>query len=129
VSKFLVFSLALIAVTISQALSAPAAMRGADRSDTCLRAGLDLEQNSRALICASVSDFRNASFRGTDLSGTNLAHANMDGADVTDAAMVTTSVAGTDLTHATGLSQKQLDQACGDTATKVPHNMSVHICL
>jgi len=128
-SKFMVFTLALIAVTISQALSAPAAMRGADMSDSCLRTGLDQGQNSGALMCVSISDFRNASFRGTDLSGANLAHANMDGADVTDAAMVTTSVAGTDLTRVTGLSQKQLDQACGDTATKVPHNMSVHICL
>src|SRR5579871_4359142 len=128
VSKFLVFTLALIAVTISQALSAPATMRGADRSDTCLRAGLDqLANSSGALLCVSSTDFRNASFRGTDLSGTNLAHANMDGADVTDAAMLTTSFYGTDLTRVKGLSQKQLDQACGDPATKVPRNMSVHI--
>ncbi len=128
-SKLLVFTLALIAVTISQALSAPAVMRGADPSDTCLRSTLDVGASSRGvLMCVSNSDFRNASFRGSDLSGSNLSHADLDGADVTGAAMSMTSFNGTDLTRVKGLSQKQLDQACGDVATKVRAGLKVHRC-
>jgi hypothetical protein len=143
-SKLLVFTLALIAVTISQALSGPAAirshirhcssctLRGADLSDTCLKAGYDKGTNSSradaVLLCKSYSDFRNASFRGADLSGANLAHANLDGADVTGAAMSTTSFDGTDLTHVKGLSQTQLDHACGDSGTRVPAGLNVHRC-
>ena len=135
-SKLLVFTLALIAVTISQALAAPAhnpSLRGADLSDTCLKSGFDEGSNfggaNAVLMCKSNSDFRNASFRGADLSGANLARSNLNGADVTGAAMLATSVAGADLRGVKGLDQKQLDQACGDTATKVPAHMSVHICL
>lgn len=107
-SKLLVFTLALIAVSISQALSAPA-LRGSDLSD-------------------SGADFRNASFVRLDLSGANLAHANLTGADLTDAATLTTAFHGTDLTHVNGLSQRQLDHACGDAGTKVPLGMKVHRC-
>lgn len=107
-SKLLVFTLALIAVSISQALSAPA-LRGSDLSDP-------------------VADFRNASFFELDLSGANLAHANLAGADMTGVSLVTTALNGTDLRRAKGLMQKQLDQACGDAATKVPFGMKVHTC-
>jgi len=108
VSKLLVFTLALIAVSISQALSAPA-LRSSDLSD-------------------SVADFRNASFVQLDLSGVNLAHANLAGADMTGAAIVTTALNGADLRRVKGLVQRQLDQACGDAATKVPLGMKVHTC-
>ena len=111
-SKLLVFTLALIAVSISQALSAPAHtifLRGSDVSDP-------------------VADFRNASFIAVDLSGANLSHANLAGADVSRAAMLATTLNGADLTRVKGLSQKQLDRACGDAGTKVPAGMKVHRC-
>jgi hypothetical protein len=129
VSKLLVFTLALIAVTISQALSAPVAIRGGDGSETCLRSALDDGTGSAGvLMCASTSDFRNASFRDADLSGANLSNAALDGADMTGAATSMTSFDGTDLTRVRGLTQKQLDQACGDVATKVRAGLKVHRC-
>lgn len=114
-SKLLVFALALIAVSISQALSASnclrtSDMRGSDPSGT-------------------YTDFRNASFRNVNLSGANFAHANLAGADVTGAAMLTTALNGTDLTRVKGLTQNQLDRACGDGETKVPVGMKVHRCV
>jgi uncharacterized protein YjbI with pentapeptide repeats len=80
------------------------------------------------LMCMSFANFSNATFRGTDLSAANLAHATVDGADFTGAVMDITSIKGTDLSHAKGLTQKQLDQACGDADTKAPAGLKVHRC-
>jgi uncharacterized protein YjbI with pentapeptide repeats len=76
----------------------------------------------------SFANFKGATFRGADLSGANLAHAILDGADVTGAVMSITSIKGTDLTRVRGLTQNQLDTACGDADTKVPAGMTVKIC-
>jgi len=64
----------------------------------------------------------------TELSGANLAGSKMDGADLTGAKMSITSFLGTDLTKVKGLTQKQLDVACGDAATKLPPRLKVHTC-
>jgi len=80
------------------------------------------------MMCMSYANFSGATFRGTDLSGANLAHANLDGADLTGAVMTITSIKGTDLTHARGLTQQQLDSACGDAETKVPAGLAVKTC-
>jgi hypothetical protein len=105
---------------------------GADLTNTCVKGGnLEGAQFDRAnavLMCMSYADFRDASFRNTDLAGANLAHAKVDGADFTGADLSITSIKGTDLTHAVGLTQKQLDQACGDTETKAPAGLNVKIC-
>ena len=69
-----------------------------------------------------------ASFAKILLSGANLAHADLDGADFTGADLSITSIKGTDLTRTIGLTQKQLDQACGDTDTKVPAGFTVKTC-
>ena len=39
-----------------------------------------------------------------------------------------TSFLGTDLRHVKGLTQKQLDVACGDATTKLPPGLHVHTC-
>ena len=151
-SKLLAFILALLAVSISQAMSAPAAydaaavarlhagivdcqgcnLQGADLTNTCVKAknltGANFDGATAVLMCMSYANFSNATFRGTDLSGANLAHADLDGADLTGAVMTITSLKGTDLTKTKGLTQKQLDAACGDADTKVPAGLTVHIC-
>jgi len=108
-------------------------LAGADLTNQCVKDG-NLEganfDNARlVLMCMSFADFKGATFRGTDLSGANLAHAKLDGADLTGASMTITSIKGTDLTHAKGLTQKQLDAACGDADTKVPTGLVVKTCL
>ena len=109
-SKLLAFTLALIAVSISQAFAASVPqLRGSDLSDP-------------------VADFRSASFVQLDLSGMNLAHADLAGADLTGAAIVTTTLNGADLRRVKGLVQKQLDRACGDAATKLPLGLKVRSC-
>jgi uncharacterized protein YjbI with pentapeptide repeats len=107
-------------------------LAGADLTNTCVKhgnlEGADFDGASAVLMCMSYADFRGATFRKTDLSGANLAHADLDGADLSGAVMSITSLKGTDLTRAKGLTQHQLDEACGDGETKVPAGMKVKIC-
>jgi uncharacterized protein YjbI with pentapeptide repeats len=107
-------------------------LQGADLSNTCVKArdlhGADFDGAKAVLMCMSYANFSGATFRGTDLSGANLAHADLDGADLTGATMTITSIKGTDLTRARGLTQRQLDSACGDAETKVPTGLAVRLC-
>ncbi|HEY1838057.1 MAG TPA: pentapeptide repeat-containing protein [Rhizomicrobium sp.] len=107
-------------------------LKGADLSNTCVKhkdlEGADFDDAKAVLMCMSYADFTNATFRGTDLSGANLAHAKLDGADFTGAKLAITSFKGTDLTHAKGLTQGQLDRACGDADTKAPAGLHVKTC-
>ena len=107
-------------------------LAGADLSNQCVKQGnlegADFDRAKLVLMCMSFADFRDASFRDADLSGANLAHADLDGADLSGAQMAITSLKGTDLSHVKGLTQAQLDQACGDADTKAPAGMSVRRC-
>ncbi|MBV9989688.1 MAG: pentapeptide repeat-containing protein [Alphaproteobacteria bacterium] len=107
-------------------------LEGADLTNTCVKAhdlhGADFDAANATLMCMSFANFSGATFRGTDLSGANLAHADLDGADLTGAHMTITSIKGTDLTRVKGLTQSQLDAACGDAETKVPAGLAVHTC-
>ena len=151
--KLFAFILALLAVSISQAMSAPdpaydanavarihagivdcpgCNLQGANLNNTCVKAKnlshANFDGASAVLMCMSFANFSGATFRGTDLSGANLAHADLDGADLSGAVMDITSLKGTDLTKALGLTQKQLDQACGDAETRAPTGLTVHLC-
>jgi len=107
-------------------------LAGADLTNQCVKhgnlEGADFEGAKLVLMCMSFADFRGANFRGADLSGANLAHARLDGADLSGAVLIITSLKGTDLTRARGISQRQLDTACGDKETKAPAGMKVHLC-
>ena len=105
---------------------------GADLTNTCVKAhdlqGADFDGANATLMCMSYADFRGASFRGTNLSAANLAHAKMAGADLTGAQMTITSLLGTDMSDVKGLTQKQLDAACGDAQTRLPPGLKIHMC-
>ena len=107
-------------------------LASADLANQCVKQGnlegADFTGARLTLMCMSYADFRGASFRNADLAGANLAHANLDGADFTGAMLSITSFKGTDLRRARGLTQKQLDAACGDAATTPPKGMHVKTC-
>ena len=107
-------------------------LAGADLTNQCVKdgnlRGADFDNARLVLACMSHADFRRATFRRADLSGANLANSNMNGADLTGAVLNITSIKGTNLAHAKGLTQKQLDAACGDAETKVPSGMTVKLC-
>src|ERR1700744_1389988 len=99
-------------------------LAGADLTNTCVKEhdlhGADFTGANATLMCMSFANFTGVSFRGTELSGANLAGAKMDGADLTGAGTSITSFLGTDLRHVKGLTQHQLDVACGDDKTLLP---------
>ena len=102
---------------------------GADLTNTCVKehdlTGANFDGANATLMCMSFANFTNASFRGTELSGANLAGAKLDGADLTGAKTSITSFLGTDLTQVKGLTQTQLDVACGDAKTKLPPGLKI----
>jgi uncharacterized protein YjbI with pentapeptide repeats len=107
-------------------------LSGADLTDQCVKQGnlegANFDGARLVLMCMSYADFRGASFRNADLAGANLAHAKVDNADFTDADLSIASIRGTDLSHALGLTQAQLDRACADAETKVPDGMTAKTC-
>ena len=107
-------------------------LKGADLANTCVKEhdlhGADFTGADASLMCMSFADFTGVSFRGTELSGANMAGAKMDGADLTGAKTSITSFLGTDLRNVKGLTQKQMDVACGDTKTKLPPGLKIHTC-
>jgi len=107
-------------------------LAGADLTNQCVKngnlEGANFDGANLTLMCMSFANFKDATFRGTNLSAANLAHADLDGADLSGANLTITSFKGTDLTHTRGLTQAQLDTACGDADTKAPAGLTVKIC-
>lgn len=58
----------------------------------------------------------------------NLRGARFDGADFRDADLRRANISGVDLSSARGLTQDQLDEACGDGATRAPKGLVVRAC-
>jgi uncharacterized protein YjbI with pentapeptide repeats len=104
----------------------------ADLTNQCVKhgnlEGADFDGAKMVLMCMSYGDFKNATFRGADLSGANLAHASLDGADLSGARLTITSIRAADLSRAKGLTQPQLDEACGDSQTRLPAHLHAKIC-
>lgn len=108
------------------------ALAGADLTNQCVKGGdltgADFDGARLVLACMSKANFRSASFRQADLSGANLANSKLDDADLSGAVLSITSIKGADLSRAKGLTQVQIDQACGDRETRVPAGMIVRRC-
>jgi uncharacterized protein YjbI with pentapeptide repeats len=64
------------------------------------------------------ADLTNASFVGSYLVGARFAGANLSGANFS----------GAELDRAVGLSQRQLNRACGDQATRLPRGLRIPAC-
>lgn len=74
------------------------------------------------------AQFDDATLRHADARGADLRGASFSGAVVTGASFDGANIAGADLRQAEGLTQAQLDQACGDGRTRVPQGMQVSRC-
>lgn len=107
-------------------------LAGADLTNQCVKGGnlngADFDRARLVLACMSKANFVNATFRGADLSGANLANSNLDGADFSGAVLNITSLKGANLARAKGLTQAQLDAACGDAQTRLPPGLRVRAC-
>jgi hypothetical protein len=72
--------------------------------------------------------FDRASFRGADLDRAMLTGATFDRADFRGASLDGAILAGANLAGARNLRQSQLDEACGDDATRLPAGLKVKAC-
>jgi Pentapeptide repeats (8 copies) len=79
------------------------------------------------------ANLRSAQLNGADLTGANLSDTDLGGADLQgaileDAHLKGSVLSGADLTGAHGLTQRQLDDACGDRSTNLPDRLTIRPC-
>jgi uncharacterized protein YjbI with pentapeptide repeats len=72
--------------------------------------------------------FERATLINADASGADFTRASFAGADVTRMNFAGADLSGADLRGARGLTQAQLDLACGDTRTRLPRGLRVRRC-
>ena len=69
-----------------------------------------------------------AVFSGADLTHASFVGAYLQGANFSGAKLIGTNFSGAEMSRARGLSQHQLDEACGDEATTLPPGLHVPRC-
>ena len=117
---------------LTEALLYDARLFSADLSRADLsEAWLDKAYLSYAKLIEA--DLSSAQLRGADLGSANLGGAKLKGAVLLKAELDSANLRWADLreanlSNAVGLKQRQLDDACGDTKTKLPDGLSVPMC-
>lgn len=72
--------------------------------------------------------FSSASFAGADLTNASFVGTSLEGANFRGARLTGTNFSGAEMARARGLTQAQLNQACGDSATRLPAGLRVPAC-
>lgn len=72
--------------------------------------------------------FSSSNFSGANLTNASFVGAYLEGASFSGATLSGTNFSGAQLGRATGLSQRQLDRACGDAATTLPGSLRIPAC-
>lgn len=70
----------------------------------------------------------NADFSKVDFTGATIVGGWFGGSDFTGARFDNVNLSGSDFTTAKGLTQTQLDTACGDAETRLPKGLKVQAC-
>lgn len=69
-----------------------------------------------------------ADFSGVDFEDAVLVGGSFNGAKFVNAKLRNTNISGSDLSTTTGLTQAQLNEACGDAETRLPNGLVVPAC-
>ena len=72
--------------------------------------------------------FSSSNFSGANLTNASFVGAYLEGARFSGATLTGLNLSGAQLSRAIGLTQRQLDQACGDEATVLPGSLSIPRC-
>jgi uncharacterized protein YjbI with pentapeptide repeats len=72
--------------------------------------------------------FGDADFAGANLANASFVGAYVEGANFRGAHLAGVNFSGAEMSRATGLTQGQLDAACGDAATVPPRGLRLHPC-
>ena len=102
-----------------------------------------LRQANLSLATMNRTNFAGADLRDVDAFGGLFSGSNFAGADLTNSTWVGAylgysqfrganlsgaNFSGAELDNASGLTQRQLDQACGDEATTLPGGLRIPVC-
>jgi len=117
---------------LSQAFLEDAVLRGANLRGANLRfAKLQRADLTGANLTGAqliVAWLQGTVLRGALLDGVDLQGADLAGADLTGASLARAKLFRTDLRKAKGLTQAQLDRACGDASTRLPPGLVARGC-
>jgi uncharacterized protein YjbI with pentapeptide repeats len=106
---------------------AHARLRQADMSASVMNrtsfAGADLRD-----VNAYGGVFTGARFSGANLTNASFVGAYLQGASFSGATLSGTNFSGAEMGRATGLTQRQLNAACGDDTTQLPRGLSIPAC-
>ena len=69
-----------------------------------------------------------ASFAGANLTNASFVGAYLEGANFRGATLSGVNFSGAEMERAVGLTQRQLDEACGDAATTLPRGLRLRPC-
>lgn len=69
-----------------------------------------------------------ANFSGADLTNASFVGAYLEGANLSGAKLTGTNFSGAEMNHVFGLTQGQLNGACGDSATQLPRGLRIRPC-
>jgi uncharacterized protein YjbI with pentapeptide repeats len=72
--------------------------------------------------------FTGADFAGADMTNSTFVGAYLEGANLRGARLSGVNFAGAEMARAVGLSQAQLNAACGDEATQLPRGLRIPAC-
>jgi uncharacterized protein YjbI with pentapeptide repeats len=107
-------------------------LHGADLSKQCVEngdlSGANFDHAIALGMCMGSANLSDASFRNANLTGADLNTANLANADLTGARLTIANIKGANLSTAKGLTQSQIDLACGDAATRLPAGLTIRFC-
>ena len=104
-----------------------ARLRQADLSAAVMNrtsfAGADLRD-----LNAYAAVMTGANFAGADLTNASFVGAYLEGANFSGARMAGANFSGAEMDRAVGLTQAQLNGACGDSSTRLPRGLRLKSC-
>jgi uncharacterized protein YjbI with pentapeptide repeats len=72
--------------------------------------------------------FSSVNFRGSDMTNSTFVGAYLEGANFRGAKLAGVNFSGAQMSKAAGLSQSQLNEACGDEKTTLPRGLHIPAC-
>lgn len=72
--------------------------------------------------------FSSSNFNGANLTNSSWVGAYLEGSSFSGATLMGANFSGAQMARATGLTQRQLNTACGDAATSLPGRLTIPAC-
>ncbi len=80
-------------------------------------------------INGAAALFGRVSFAGANLTNANFVGAYLEHANFRGAILTGVNFSGAEMSSATGLTQHQMDETCGDASTQLPAGIRIPVCV